>query len=502
MSAQDEYEAVIGLEVHVQLLTETKLFCGCMTSFGAEPNTQVCPVCLGLPGALPALNQRAVELAVRACLALGGEVQRSSVFARKQYFYADLPKGYQLSQHDRPLSLGGGIPFELGGEQLEVPLTRIHLEEDAGKSVHGAQGQSLVDLNRAGTPLIEIVTEPALSSSVAAAAALRELRSILLTLGVNDGRMAEGSLRCDANVSVRPVGSAELGTRSELKNLNSMRFVQRAIDVEIARQVQVLRAGGRVVQETRAFDPETGTTRSLRGKEDSHDYRYFPDPDLPPLRLTAAALAAAREGLPALPSQVRARWQQEHGLSRQASETLSAHPRLIDFFEAALRALNQTPAGGSALSSPSEAAPGVAVKLANLILTEVLRGATEQGLSMSFRVTPEQVAELVLAVEARQVSGKQAKEIFQVLEADEAGPSVAQVIAARGLRLVADDGALSALVTEVLAAHPRQVAAYQEGNHAVLGYLVGQLMRKSSGQADPRRASELLKAALESEAGS
>ncbi|MBX3181286.1 MAG: Asp-tRNA(Asn)/Glu-tRNA(Gln) amidotransferase subunit GatB [Polyangiaceae bacterium] len=485
MNAPGEYEAVIGLEVHAQLLTETKLFCGCATSFGAEPNTRVCPVCLGLPGALPALNQRAVELAVRACLALGGEVQLSSVFARKQYFYADLPKGYQLSQHDRPLSLGGGIDFSVDGAPRRAPLTRIHLEEDAGKSVHGAQGQSLVDLNRAGTPLIEIVTEPALGSSVEAAAALRELRSILLTLEVNDGRMAEGSLRCDANVSVRPVGSTELGTRSELKNLNSMRFVQRAIDVEIARQVQVLRAGGRVVQETRAFDPETGTTRSLRGKEESHDYRYFADPDLPPLVLTAAGLAAAREALPALPSEVRARWQREHGLSRQASETLSAHPALIGFFEAALAA-----------------APSVAVKLANFILTEVLRGAAEQGLSMSFRVTPAQVADLVLAVEARQVSGKQAKEIFQVLEADEAGQSVAQVIAARGLRLVADDGALSALVAEVLAAHPSQVAAYRKGNHAVLGYLVGQLMRRSSGQADPRRASELLKAALESETGS
>src|SRR5262245_6311356 len=302
-----DYEPVIGLEVHAQLLTTSKLFCGCSTNFGAPPNTNVCPVCLGLPGSLPVLNERAVGMAVRTAAALGCTIHEKSIFARKNYFYPDLPKGYQISQYEEPFSSKGALDVEVGGEARRIGITRVHMEEDAGKNVHGVGGDSLVDLNRAGVPLVEIVGEPDLRSSAEAAAYLRTLRELLVFIGVNDGNLEEGSFRCDANVSIRPKGESKFGTRCELKNINSFRFVQRAIDAEIARQTAILDAGGKVRQETRSFDPDTGQTKTLRSKEDAHDYRYFPEPDLPPVHLPSAFVERVRAALPELPAAARER---------------------------------------------------------------------------------------------------------------------------------------------------------------------------------------------------
>lgn len=474
------FEAVIGLEVHAQLLTRTKLFCGCPNRFGAEPNTHVCPVCLGLPGSLPVINAEAVRLALLAALALDCELQPKSQFARKQYFYPDLPKGYQISQYEEPYSVRGKLKIEVDGGEREIGITRIHMEEDAGKSTHGVAGDSLVDLNRAGTPLIEIVSEPELTSSREAAAYLRELRNVLIFLGVNDGNLEEGSFRCDANVSIRPRGSRTLGTRTELKNLNSFRFVQRAIDEEIARQTAVVSSGGKVVQETRSFDPESNTTRSLRSKEESHDYRYFPDPDLPPLVLSEERLLAARAGMPELPRALRERWVREFELSDQAAQTLSSHPAYARFFTECLE-----------LGAP-------ATKLANWILTEVLRGATQRGLEVDFLVSPKQVADVLSLVESGEISGKQAKELHVALEGSDR--SAADVVNERGMRQVSDSGALKAVVEAVLAKSTKQVEQYRSGKTGVLGFFVGQVMKETQGQANPKLVSELLERALKGEA--
>jgi aspartyl-tRNA(Asn)/glutamyl-tRNA(Gln) amidotransferase subunit B len=387
------YEPVIGLEVHAQLLTESKLFCGCAVAVGSEPNSHVCPVCLGLPGALPVGNRRAIELAVRAALALSCTIHSRSIFARKNYFYPDLPKGYQISQFEEPFSSNGQLVIEVEGETRTASIQRVHLEEDAGKNVHAPGADSIVDLNRAGTPLIEIVGAPDLRSSAEAAAYLRALRDVLIFVGVNDGNLEEGSFRCDANVSVRPVGTTQLGTRTELKNLNSFRFVQRAIDVEIARQIQILEEGGQVVQETRAFDPDTGRTRTLRSKADAHDYRYFPEPDLPPLVIEERLVEAQRAAVGELPRALRARWIDDLGLPPAAAGTLSQHPEYARFFEAVV-ALCPHP-----------------VRAANWIQTEVLRDTKQRGLVVDFPVTPEQVAELLLLVEAGTISGAQAKRV-------------------------------------------------------------------------------------------
>ncbi|MGE0322091.1 MAG: Asp-tRNA(Asn)/Glu-tRNA(Gln) amidotransferase subunit GatB [Polyangiaceae bacterium] len=470
------FEAVIGLEVHAQLLTRTKLFCGCPNRFGAEANTHVCPVCLGLPGSLPVINGEAVRLALLAALALDCKVEQKSQFARKQYFYPDLPKGYQISQFEEPYCLKGKLKIEVEGGEREIGITRIHMEEDAGKSMHGVGGDSLVDLNRAGTPLIEIVSEPELRSSSEAAAYLRELRNILIFLGVNDGNLEEGSFRCDANVSIRPRGARTLGTRTELKNLNSFRFVQRAIDEEIARQTAVVSSGGKVVQETRSFDPDTNTTRSLRSKEESHDYRYFPDPDLPPLVLSEARVSEAEASLPELPRALRERWVRDFKLSEQAAQTLSSHPAYARFFSDCL-ALGGAPA-----------------KLANWILTEVLRGATQRGLEVDFLVTPQQVADTLALVESGELSGKQAKELHAALEGSQ--KSAAEVVSEKGMRQVSDTGALREIVDAVLAKSQKQVEQYRSGKTGVLGFFVGQVMKETRGQANPKLVSELLEKAL------
>lgn len=465
------YETVIGLEIHAQLLTRTKLFCGCPVAVGQTPNSNVCPVCLGWPGSLPAINGRAVRLAVRAALALGCGIRPHSEFSRKQYFYPDLPKGYQISQFDQPFSSRGQLEIDVDGTSRVAGITRVHIEEDAGKNVHGRGGQSVVDLNRAGTPLIEIVGEPDLRSSAEAAAYMRSVRDILVFAGVNDGNLEEGSLRCDANVSIRPFGQEKYGTRVELKNLNSFRFVQRAIDIEVARQTAIIDAGGKVVQETRQYDPDKNITRSLRSKADAHDYRYFPDPDLPPLVLTDALVEEERRSVGELPVARRARYV-ALGVSEAAAGTLTSHPRIAQFFDDVLTDFPQ------------------AQKASNWIVTEVLRGTKTHGLDAQFPVTPAQVAQLLKLVDSGDISGKQAKDVYLAIEGTDQDPL--QVVEARGMRVVSDDSALRPLIEKVLADNPAAVETYRSGKTGTLGFFVGQVMKLTKGSANPKLVNDLL----------
>jgi aspartyl-tRNA(Asn)/glutamyl-tRNA(Gln) amidotransferase subunit B len=467
-----QYEVVIGLEVHAQLLTKTKLFCACSTQVGSQPNQNVCPVCLALPGSLPVGNREAIELAVRAALALGCTIQPRSIFARKNYFYPDLPKGYQISQFELPFSTDGKLEVDVDGVHRVARIQRVHMEEDAGKNVHGVGGESLVDLNRAGTPLVEIVSAPDLRSSAEAAAYLRQLREILMFVGANDGNLEEGSFRCDANVSIRPLGSTALGTRTELKNINSFRYVQRAIDAEVARQIGIVEEGGRVEQQTRSFDPDSGQTRPLRSKADAHDYRYFPEPDLPPLLLDEALVAAQRSAVGELPNAVRARWTTELGLSAGAAATLTQHPAYVRFFHAVLAAYPEP------------------VKAANWIQTEVLRDTTSHGLTATFPVSPEQVAELLGLVEAGKISGAQAKKVYASLVGTQR--SAADVVAELGMSVVSDDAELRPIVQRVLDANAKTVAQYRAGKTGLLGFFVGQVMKQTQGKANPQLTSQLL----------
>jgi aspartyl-tRNA(Asn)/glutamyl-tRNA(Gln) amidotransferase subunit B len=468
-----DYEVVIGLEVHAQLLTKTKLFCGCSTNFGQPPNTNVCPVCLGLPGSLPVINGEAVEMAVKTALALGCTVHEQSIFARKNYFYPDLPKGYQISQFEEPFSTRGHLDIEVDGQVKRVGITRAHMEEDAGKNLHGMGGDSVVDLNRAGVPLCEIVGEPDLRSSAEAAAYLRALRDLLVFTGVNDGNLEEGSFRCDANVSIRPRGSDKLGTRCELKNINSFRFVQRAIDAEVARQTIILDGGGKIIQETRSFDPDTGQTATLRSKEDAHDYRYFPEPDLPPLMIDDALLSKAKASMPESPASLRARWVSELGLPPATAVTLSAHPAYARFFEAAREGFKD------------------AVKVANFVSNDVLRSAKTHGLDAEFSVTPGQVRELLSLIESGQISGKQAKEVFAAIAGNHT-KSPAEVVKDKGLKVVSDSAAIEGAVQKVVAGFPDQVASFKAGKKGIIGFLVGQVMKETAGAADPKLVNELL----------
>jgi aspartyl-tRNA(Asn)/glutamyl-tRNA(Gln) amidotransferase subunit B len=467
-----EYEVVIGLEVHAQLLTATKLFCGCSAAFGAEPNRHVCATCLGLPGALPVTNEAAVRLAVRTALALGCDIHEKSIFARKQYFYPDLPKGYQISQYEEPFSTDGRLDIELGGEIRSIRITRVHMEEDAGKNVHGLGGDSLVDLNRAGVPLVEIVSEPDLRSSEEAAEYMRTLRDVLVFAGVNDGNLEEGSLRCDANVSIRKKGDPELGTRAELKNLNSFRFVQRAIDVEVQRQIAVIEGGGKVVQETRSFNPDTGKTSTLRSKEDAHDYRYFPDPDLPALTISKGLVESERRNVPELPRALRKRWTAELGIQPAAAATLTQHPAFSRFFQDTI------------LLFPHP------TKAANWIVTEVLRDTKAHGLDATFPVSPSQVAELLSLVESGDISGKQAKEVHAAISGTPDSPL--KVVEARGMRVVSDEGALRPLCEKLVQANPKQAAEYRAGKKGLLGYFVGLAMKETKGSANPKLVSDIL----------
>jgi aspartyl-tRNA(Asn)/glutamyl-tRNA(Gln) amidotransferase subunit B len=472
------YETVIGLEVHAQLLTSSKLFCGCSTEFGRAPNSNVCPVCLGLPGSLPVINRHAVEMAVRAAVAVGCRVNALSIFARKNYFYPDLPKGYQVSQYEQPLAEWGHLDVDNDGVHTRVAIRRIHMEEDAGKNVHGVGGDSVVDLNRAGVPLVEIVSEPDLRSSAEAAAYLRALRDILVFIGVNDGNLEEGSFRCDANVSIRPRGEEKLGTRCELKNLNSFRFVQRAIDSEVARQVAILDAGGRIDQETRAFDPETGATRTLRSKEDAHDYRYFPEPDLPPLGVDAELVEAERVRVGELPVAARKRLVEELGLSLPAAQTLTQHPMYLKFFHETRQRFDQP------------------AKIANWMLTEVLRGARVRGLGATFTVSPLQLAELLELMESGEISGKQGKEVFAMLEESERSPRA--IVQERGMRVVSDANELLPMCQRLLDKYPSQAASVRAGKKAVLGFFVGQVMKETRGSADPKLVSDIFEKLLSS----
>jgi aspartyl-tRNA(Asn)/glutamyl-tRNA(Gln) amidotransferase subunit B len=469
------YQAAIGLEVHAQLLTSTKAFCGCSAKYGALPNTQVCPVCLGLPGALPVLNGEAVRMAVRTALALECTIQAVSRFARKNYFYPDLPKGYQISQYDEPFSLGGHLDIDVDGQRRTIGITRVHMEEDAGKSMHHAH-VSVVDLNRSGVPLVEIVGEPDLRTAAEAAEYLRTLRDVLVFIGVNDGNLEEGSFRCDANVSIRPPGQTKLGARVELKNINSFRFVERAIDHEIARQAAVLDANGAVAQETRGYREDDGTTFSLRSKEEAQDYRYFPDPDLPPLVLDEAFVHQIRAAIPELPRAKKERFVAEMGLSASAAQVLTSHPRVAAFFEeaATLR--------------------GSGAKVANFVLTEVLRDVTTHGLDASIPIVPRQLAALIRMVDAGTISGKQAKEVYSKMAGTSRMPE--EVVAALGMQQVTNTEEIEAVCRRVVEANPRQAEQLKAGKAALFGFFVGQVMKETRGAASPAIVNETLKRLL------
>jgi aspartyl-tRNA(Asn)/glutamyl-tRNA(Gln) amidotransferase subunit B len=478
-----DFQVVLGLEVHAQLLTRTKIFCGCSTAFGGPPNSQVCPVCLGMPGALPVLNGRVVEMAVRTGLALGCAIQGKSVFARKNYFYPDLPKGYQISQYELPICLGGGLSIEVEGREKHVRLTRIHLEEDAGKNLHevAADGSSGVDLNRAGVPLLEIVSEPDLRSAEEAVEYLKALRAVLLALGVNDGNLEEGSFRCDANVSVMRHGAGRLGTRAEIKNMNSFRFLKQAVEFEARRQVELVEAGGQVEQETRLFDPARGETRSMRSKEDAHDYRYFPEPDLPPLLVEPALVERLRATLPELPQARAARYALTLGLPRPDAQLLVADQATADFFDAAVAALGGAPEG--------------ARKAANWINGEVARLINSTGTPLAAgRLTPAALAEVLRLLEAGTLNGPGAKLVLE--EAFRTGAGPAEVVRARGLTQVSDEGALEAAVEAVLAAAPAEVERHRTGKKDLTGYFVGQVMRALEGKGNPALVNALLKKKL------
>jgi aspartyl-tRNA(Asn)/glutamyl-tRNA(Gln) amidotransferase subunit B len=474
-----KYESVIGLEVHVQLNTRTKIFCGCPTGFGAAPNSNVCPVCLGLPGALPVLNRRVVEMAIQAALATHCKVNAFSRFARKNYFYPDLPKGYQISQYDQPLAEHGWLDTTVGGAKKRIGITRIHLEDDAGKSIHDgfkdSERYTYVDLNRSGTPLIEIVSEPDIRSSDEAYEYLTELKQIMQYVGVSECDMEKGQLRCDANVSVRLKGAEKFGTKVEVKNLNSFRFAKMAMDYEIARQVAVVEGGGRIEQESRLYNVATGETVGMRSKEHAHDYRYFPEPDLVPLRVSAGWLEQIRATVPELPADKRSRFIESYGLREYDAGVLTSTREISEYFEKAAKAAGD----------PRMAANWVAGDLLGALKG---RAITESP------VSPEQLGELVAFIAKGEISGKMAKDIFAKMY--EAGESAAAIIDREGLRQISDTGALGKIVDEVIAASPKQVEQYKSGKTGVIGYLVGQIMKASKGQANPAAVNELLKAKL------
>jgi aspartyl-tRNA(Asn)/glutamyl-tRNA(Gln) amidotransferase subunit B len=476
------YEAVIGLEIHAHLRTASKIFCGCSTAFGAPPNTHGCPVCLGFPGALPVLNRAAVDLAVRAALALGCRINETSIFARKNYFYPDLPKGYQISQYERPLASAGAVESPSAAGVRRIGITRVHLEEDAGKSLHqgfpDSNRRTYLDYNRSGAPLIEIVTDPDLRSAAEAAEFFSSLRAILVWLDVNDGNMEEGSLRCDANVSIRPRGASVLGTKTELKNLNSFRFLQKALEHEIDRQAEVLEHGGRVVQETRLWDPAEGATVPMRSKEEAHDYRYFPEPDLPPLVVEPSRVAAIRDAMPELPDARRRRLVASFGLPESDAAQLTQSRALADFFEAAVGA-------------------GAAPKaVSNWMKGELARALNASGREISASpVSPERLAQLLAIVDEGTISGAIAKGVFEKMF--ESGRAADEIVRAEGLRQIDDDAQIVHLVADILAANADAVAQYRAGKAAAFGFLVGQAMKAASGKANPRRVNALLKKALE-----
>ena len=471
--------ATIGLEVHAQLLTASKIFCGCRASFGAAPNTTTCPVCLGAPGALPVLNRQVVDHAVRAALALGCTVHPISVFARKHYFYPDLPKGYQISQYDRPLATGGAL--FVGPEGRRVGIVRLHVEEDAGKSLHdgfaGADRFTGVDFNRSGVPLVEIVTAPDIDSGAMASACFSRIREVLVAVGVSDGNMEEGSVRCDANVSVRQHASDPLGVKTEVKNINSFRYVQRAIEYEIERQTAILAGGGSLDGETRLFDSTSGRTFSMRTKEEAHDYRYFPEPDLPPLLVPEERIAQLRRTLPELPEQMRDRFVSQYGLPVYDAGVLTQSAALATYFEA------------------TAAASGNAKASSNWIMVEVLGRLNAEGRPLSaIKIAPSELAGLIRLVESGRITGPIAKQVFERMFAE--GGDAEKMVAAEGLGRISDGAAIEALVAEVIAANPKPVSQFRAGKQQTFGFLVGQVMKASRGKADPEQVAEALRRAL------
>lgn len=473
-----KYEVVIGLEVHAQLQTRSKIFCSCATSFGDEPNTRTCPICIGMPGVLPVLNEKAVEYTIRTGLATHCSINSYSRFARKNYFYPDLPKGYQISQYELPLCEKGYIEIIVDGSVKRIGITRIHLEEDAGKNLHQSSANaSLVDLNRAGTPLIEIVSDPDIRSPIEAVEYLKKLRAILRYIGVSDADMEKGNFRCDANISLRPVGAKEFGTRAEVKNVNSFKFIQKALEYEIKRQAQILDDGGRVVQETRLFDSSRGITFSMRSKEEAHDYRYFPEPDLVPVKIEKKLIDEIKKTIPELPDEKRKRFVKDYGLPEYDADMLTQSRATADFFEEAARLSGQPKA------------------VANWMMGELMRLLNADGKEMEdCSMTPGQIAGMLKLMENGVISSKIAKAVFEQMY--RTGRDAETVVKEEGLVQVSDTSAIEKLIEDVLSAHPGHVADYRSGKEKLFGFFVGQVMKASHGKANPDMVNQLLKKKL------
>ena len=472
------YEAVIGLEVHAQMMTDTKIFCGCSTKFGSEPNTQTCQICIGMPGVLRMLNEKALEFTIRTGLAMKCRISEYSRFARKNYFYPDLPKGYQISQYENPICEGGYIEIVVAGEVKRVGITRIHMEEDAGKNIHEGTGNfSYVDLNRAGVPLMEIVSEPDIRTPQEAAEYMKKLRTILRYLGVCDGNMEQGSLRCDANVSVRPAGQKEYGTRAEVKNINSFRFVEKAIDYEIKRQIGVIEEGGEIVQETRLWDSTKGITESMRTKEEAHDYRYFPEPDLVPIVADRSWIEEIRASLPELPDAKRQRFVSEFGLPEYDAELLTTEKPVAEWFEEAVHSGGQPKA------------------VSNWMMGDLMKLLNEGNKSIDeCPMKPMQLAKMLKLIGSCTISGKIAKTVFEEMYKTGEDPEV--IVKEKGLLQISDESAIEKAIDDVIAKHPKEVERFRAGEEKLLGFFVGQVMKTTKGKANPQMLNEMLKKKL------
>lgn len=472
------YEAVIGLEIHAQMLTDTKIFCGCSTQFGAEPNTQTCQVCIGMPGVLPVLNKKALEYAVRTGLALNCRISSYSRFARKNYFYPDLPKGYQISQYELPICEEGYIDITVDGIERRIGITRAHLEEDAGKNIHGEEaGYSYVDLNRTGVPLLEIVTEPDIRTPAEAALFMKHLRSVLRYLGVNDGNLEQGSLRCDANISVRPEGQKEFGTKAEIKNINSFRFVEKAIEYEIKRQISVIKDGGTIIQETRLWDANAGVTQSMRSKEEAHDYRYFPDPDLVPIVPDPSWVSEIEKTLPELPGAKKKRFMVEFGLPEYDALLLTEERDVAEWFEEVVKR------GGAPKA------------VSNWMMGELMKHLNEENISIDkSKIMPKHLADLLALIDKGTISGKIAKSVFEKMY--KTGKDAEGIVQEEGLVQVSDTGELEGIIDKVIAAAPGEVERFKGGEVKLMGFFVGQVMKETKGKANPKVVNELLRKKL------